>query len=41
MDLIQVGFIAVASGPPPAASYILKEDGDNILCENSDLLTQE
>lgn len=40
MDLIQVGIIAFSS-VPAVPSYILKEDGDNILAENNDLLTQE
>ena len=26
---------------PPATFYILKEDGDNLLAENNDLLRQE
>lgn len=40
MDLIQAGFIAVSSAPA-TPSYILKEDTDNLLAENNDLLTQE
>jgi len=41
MSLTLLGVSNVSAGAPPAASYILLEDGFILLCENSDKLTQE